>query len=142
MTKGDLAKKIFESGANCSQAVVLAFQKELGISEEDLKKLVIGLGGGVGRLRHTCGAVTGMAVVLGKLLSDGENKLAIYEIVQKACADFKKELGTLICAELLDGATYDNSPNPEQRTQKYYEKRPCAEICKIAGDIAEKYINN
>ena len=140
MTKGEIAKKIFESGKNCSQAVVLAFQEEMGLPQEQLAKLSIGLGGGIGRLRLTCGAVSGMAIVLSYLLSDGEDKLAIYSVIQKACGEFKNELGSLICAELLEGITYDNSPKPEERTQKYYEKRPCAEIVRIAGDITQKYL--
>ena len=49
MTKGQIAKANFESGLNCAQAVVLSFKEELGFSEEQLKKLSIGFGGGVAR---------------------------------------------------------------------------------------------
>ncbi len=103
MTKGDLAKQNFLSGLNCSQAVALAFQSEMGLDEETIKKLSIGFGGGLARQRLTCGAVSGMAMVLSYLLSNGEDKLQIYKIIQDACADFKGELGTLICEELLNG---------------------------------------
>ena len=118
----------------------MAFQEEIGLPQEQLAKLSIGLGGGIGRLRLTCGAVSGMAIVLSYLLSDGEDKLAIYSVIQKACGEFKNELGSLTCAELLEGITYDNSPKPEERTQNYYAKRPCAEIVRIAGDITQKYL--
>ena len=141
MTKGELAKQNFSTGMNCAQAVLLAFKDEIGLPEETLKKMIIGFGGGFGRQRLTCGAVSGMVAVLGALTSDGVNKLAIYSTVQKACADFIAELGTLSCAELLDGIPTDKSPVPEDRTKEYYKKRPCAEICQIAASITEKYLN-
>ena len=141
MGKGKIAKENFVSGMNCSQAVVLAFKDEMGISEEQLKKLAIGYGGGVGRQRHVCGAVLGMTMVLSYLKSDGQDKLAIYDIIQKACKEIKEQLGTIVCAELLDAKTLeDKSPVPEQRTEKYYAKRPCADICELVAEITEKYL--
>ena len=140
MTKGELAKANFEKGMNCAQAVLLAYKEEIGLPEETLKKMIIGFGGGFGRQRLTCGAVSGMVAVLGLLKSDGEDKLASYSLVQKVCADFISELGTLSCAELLDGITNDKTPTPDARTQEYYKKRPCAEICEIAANIVEKYL--
>ena len=140
MNKGEIAKQYFTLGKNCSQSVVLAFKDELGFTEEQISKLVIGLGGGIGRLRLTCGAVSGMVVVLSYLLSDGNDKLGIYSIVQQACKEFVEEFGSLTCAELLDGIKTDNSPIPEARTKEYYKKRPCAEICEVASNIVEKYL--
>ncbi|MBO7344570.1 MAG: C_GCAxxG_C_C family protein [Clostridia bacterium] len=141
MNKGELAKENFTSGLNCSQAVVLAFKNELGLTEEQLKKLAIGYGGGVGRQRHVCGAVLGMTMVLSYLKSDGHDKLAIYDLIQKACGKIKQELGSIVCAELLDAKTLqDKSPVPEERTAKYYAKRPCADICKLVAEVTEKYL--
>lgn len=140
MNKGEIAKQYFTLGKNCSQSVVLAFKDELGFTEEQISKLVIGLGGGIGRLRLTCGAVSGMAIVLSYLLSDGNDKAKIYSIIQQACKDFVEEFGSLTCAELLDGIKTDNSPIPEARTKEYYKKRPCAEICEVASNIVEKYL--
>lgn len=141
--KGELAKKLFSEGYNCCQAVVLAFKDEIGLDQSDLEKLSIGLGGGLARLRLTCGAVSGMAIVLSALKSDGKDKLAIYELIRRAVADFESEVGSIICAELLDGVPIKNKGTgiPEERTQEYYKKRPCADLCKLAGDITEKYIN-
>ena len=140
MTKGELAKNIFQSGRNCAQSVALAFKDELGLTEEQISKLIIGFGGGFGRQRLVCGAVSGMIMVLGYMLSDGKDSLSIYNIVQKACAEFKLELGSLICAELLDGINNDTNPKPEARTKEYYEKRPCADICQVAANIVDKYL--
>lgn len=135
-----IVKQNFESGMNCAQAVLLTFKDLIDIPEEQLRKIIIGFGGGFGRQRLTCGAVSGMVAVLGLLKSDGKDKLASYSLVQKACADFISELGTLSCAELLDGITTDKSPKPEERTESYYKKRPCVEICQIATKITQKYL--
>ncbi len=140
--KGEIAKKFFSEGYNCCQAVVLAFKDEIGLSTEVLEKLSIGLGGGLARLRLTCGAVSGMAIVLSALKSDGKDKLAIYELIRRAVADFEAEVGSIICSELLEGVPVKNQGTgiPEERTPEYYKKRPCGELCKLAADIIEKYI--
>ncbi len=141
MNKADLAVENFKTGLNCAQAVVLSFKDELNMDEQTLKKLAIGYGGGVGRQREVCGAVLGMTMVLSYLLSDGNDKLAIYSIIQSACKEFKDEVGSIICRELLDGETLkDKSAKPEERTDAYYKKRPCAELCAIASRITEKYL--
>ena len=103
MTKGQLAKQNFNTGLNCAQAVVLAFKDEIGLTENQLEKLSIGFGGGLGRQRLTCGAVSGMCMVISYLKSDGKDKLAIYSLIQQACEEFKREVGSIICAELLEG---------------------------------------
>ena len=141
MTKGEIAKEYFLSGKNCSVSVVLAFKEELGLPDDTLKKLAIGFGGGIGRQRMVCGAVLGMVTVLSGVLSDGENKLAIYEIVQQACEKFRQETGSLICGELLSGKIkVETSPVPEERTEQYYKKRPCADMCQLAADITQELI--
>lgn len=141
MDKGQLSVENFKTGLNCSQAVVLAFKDEMGIDTLQLKKMSIAFGGGLGRQRLTCGAVAGMCMVLGTLLSDGQDKLYIYDIIQKACAEFKQEVGSLICAELLDDDSAKSTcPTPEKRTNEYYKKRPCAQLCALASEITEKYL--
>ena len=139
--KGEIAKKYFLQGFNCCQAVVLAFKDELKLSEEEIKKITIGFGGGLARQRLTCGAVSGMAMVLGALKSDGQDKAAAYAMIKNACDDFKAETGSIICAEMLSGEILkDKSPVPEERTPAYYKKRPCADLCFLAAEIAEKYV--
>ena len=141
MSKGEIAKEYFLKGNNCSVSVVLAFKEELKLDELTLKKIAIGFGGGLGRQRLTCGAVSGMCMVLSMLLSDGEDRTKIYGIIQNACEDFKEKVGSICCGDLLNGKVkFDNSVIPEKRSEEYYKKRPCQELCEIAGDIAEKYI--
>ena len=139
--KGEIAKEYFLKGFNCCQAVVLAFKDEIGITEEQIKRLTIGFGGGLARQRLTCGAVSGMAMVLGALKSDGQDKAAAYALIKNACEEFKADTGSLICAEMLSGEILkDKSCVPEERTPEYYKKRPCADLCFLAAEIAEKYI--
>lgn len=139
--KGEIAKKYFLQGFNCCQAVVLAFKDELKLSEEEIKKITIGFGGGLARQRLTCGAVSGMAMVLGALKSDGQDKAAAYAMIKNACDEFKAETGSIICAEMLSGEILkDKSTVPEARTPEYYKKRPCADLCFLAAEIAEKYV--
>ena len=141
MGKGEIAKANFLNGMNCCQAVVLAFKEEIGLPEQTLKKTAIGFGGGFARQRLICGAVSGMGIVLSHVLSDGNDKSGIYAIIQNACHRFKKETGSIICGELLSGtAATSVSPTPEQRTEEYYKKRPCAELCQLAAEITEEII--
>lgn len=142
MSKGKVAKKIFLTGANCSQSVVLAFKDETGLSENQLKRLSIAYGGGFGRQRMVCGAVCGMTMILGYLLSDGEEKSFVYKIIQQASEEVKNAVGSLVCKDLLEGKVkVETSPEPEARTSEYYKKRPCTEIVEIVADITEKYLN-
>lgn len=142
MTKGELAKQFFEGGKNCSQAVALAFCEEMRIDEETVARQTVGFGGGMGRMREVCGTVSGMTYVISNLFGD-RNKGEVYEIVQSAAEKFKEENGSIICRELLGLSTAEKqSPVPEARTEQYYKKRPCAELCKIAADILDEAIKS
>ena len=142
MTKGELAKQFFESGKNCSQAVALAFCEEMCLDEATVSRHTVGFGGGMGRMREVCGTVSGMTYVISNLVGD-KSKGEVYEIVQYAAEKFKEENGSIICRELL-GLSPDEkkSPIPEERTEKYYKKRPCAELCEIAADILDEAIKS
>lgn len=142
MTKGELAKQFFEGGKNCSQAVALAFCEEMRIDEETVARQTVGFGGGMGRMREVCGTVSGMTYVISNLFGD-RSKGEVYEIVQSAAEKFKEENGSIICRELLGLSTAEKqSPVPEARTEQYYKKRPCAELCKIAADILDEAIKS
>ena len=142
MTKGELAKQFFEGGKNCSQAVALAFCEEMRIDEETVARQTVGFVGGMGRMREVCGTVSGMTYVISNLFGD-RSKGEVYEIVQSAAEKFKEENGSIICRELLGLSTAEKqSPVPEARTEQYYKKRPCAELCKIAADILDEAIKS
>ena len=146
MSRAERAKELFKQGYACSQAVALAFSDVLGINETEISKLTLPFGGGLGRMRLTCGAVSGMAVVLGLLFADAENspenKKKVYAITQELAEKFKAENGSLICADLLSGANLQVSVGgeAEKRTDEYYKKRPCADIVYSAAKIVEEYL--
>lgn len=148
MAKGDKAKELFEKGYNCAQAVFGAFAEDLGIDFDFAVKLSSGFGGGMGRLREVCGAVSGMFLVLNMKYGyddpkANDEKKALYKDIQALAQEFKKENGSIVCRELLGlnikGA---DAPVPEARTEKYYKKRPCGELCRYAGDLVEEFIKN
>ena len=135
------AKALFKQGFNCSQSVFAACADIYGIEDEALAlRLSASFGGGIGRMRQTCGAACGMFMLAGlengsAIAGDAEGKKANYALVQELAAKFKEENGSLICAELL-GASPKSSPEgknftdptPAPRTEEYYKKRPCVEM--------------
>lgn len=129
----DVAARLFKSGLNCAQAVFCAFADELGMDMDTAKRISSGLGGGVGRMREVCGAVTGATLVLG-MRSSGD-KAEVYPSVQDLCAKFKSETGTIVCRELLAGSGATTGGAPEARTDSYYKKRPCVELVRLAASI-------
>ena len=133
------AVKLFMEGKNCSQAVFVAFATDLGMSEEVALAVSAGLGGGVGRMREVCGAVSGSAMVVGLKypeLSKGE----VYEKVQLIADEFKKTNSSIICKDLLGLSKPENSSVPEARTTEYYKKRPCVKIVEDAAKATEKIL--
>ena len=136
MNRTEKAEVLFKGGCNCAQAVFTAFADEFGMDEELAKRVSCGLGGGVGRMREVCGAVTGAALVLG--MRHGPEKTAAYPSVQDFCAKFNAECGSVVCRELLDGTGATTGGAPEARTPEYYRKRPCVELVKLAASLLER----
>ena len=148
MSRAEKAKAYFEEGYACSQAVALAFSDLVSVREEELIKLSLPFGGGMGRLRLTCGAVSGMGIILGLIFAEAENtpenKKNVYAITQELCGKFKEENKSLICGELLEGVKIpvEIGGEAEARTQEYYKKRPCAELVYSAAEILEEYLRS
>lgn len=139
--RGNLARDYFKQGFNCCQSVVLAFKDVIGAETEVLERLSAGLGGGVGRMREVCGAVSGMAMVAGSTVpTDGKTihlkKLDTYSLVQNLAARFREENGSIVCRELL-GLRKDAgmSPVPQERNDGYYKTRPCEEMVACAARL-------
>ncbi|BBE20540.1 hypothetical protein AQPE_4734 [Aquipluma nitroreducens] len=109
MTKENTISKAlsyFDEGYACSQSVLLAFSEELDLNENTAKLISSTFGGGMGRLRQKCGAVTGGFMVLGLTYGnsdpkDLDTKLASYKKVRELNHLFEDIHGTTICAELL-----------------------------------------
>lgn len=135
----DRAVELFKEGKNCSQAVFTAFATELGLTEEIALSISVGLGGGVGRMREVCGAISGSAMVVG-LKYPELSKTEVYEKVRAIADEFKKTNPSIVCKELLGLTKPEVSSVPEARTNEYYQKRPCVQIIEDAALATEKVL--
>ena len=140
-----MAEQLFRSGYNCSQTVFATFADVTGMTEEEAAKLASPFGAGFGKMREVCGAVSGMVLLAGVLRGysdpqDAEAKKELYALVQKMCNEFREREGSLICRELLGLKEGEDPPEPSERTEEYYQSRPCVRLCRTAAVIAEKYL--
>lgn len=139
------ARTLFRQGYNCSQSVFLTYSDLLGIDTPLAATLSGPLGGGMGRLREVCGAVSGMALIAGLLApcpdpADRPAKAATYALVQRFAERFRAENGAIVCRELLGLACRSEEPQPAERTPEYYRKRPCVELVACAARIVGEYL--
>jgi C_GCAxxG_C_C family probable redox protein len=137
----------FEEGYNCSQAVFMAYSDKYGIDNQTAAKLASSFGGGMGRLREVCGAVSGMFLVLGLHYpnDDPRDKIAKntnYKAVQRTANEFKAEMGSYICAYLLKIKHEPEKPEASVRNEAYYKMRPCARCVFLAAEIVGKEITD
>ncbi len=145
MTREERARRNFMQGMNCAQSVFLAFSDLCGMDEKTALKVSAPFGGGVGRMREVCGALSGCLMAAGMLFYDAgnvtlEEKSALYAREQELAARFRAENGSIICRELLAGVAHDDAPQAEERTAEYYRKRPCPEICARAARMFAEYL--
>ena len=142
MTRAEHAAELFASGYNCAQAVALAFCDLTGFSKEQTAKMLAPFGGGFGRLREVCGAVSGMTFVYGCLYGyeapNPEAQMKVYETEQALAAQFKEKAGSIVCREILKNPP--SNPVPSPRTEEYYASRPCVRMVYTAANILETYI--
>ena len=143
MDHGLKAAELFLSGYNCAQAVAVAFTDVTGLTEQQAAKMASAFGGGMGRMREVCGAVSGMLLVLSYVYGydtpgDDVSKKRLYGQVQALAAAFRAENGSIICREILKNPPSD--PNPTPRTAEFYAKRPCAKMVMTAARLLEQFM--
>lgn len=142
MEHGEKAAELFVSGYNCAQSVAVAFCDLTGLNEDQASKMVSPFGGGFGRQREVCGAISGMSFILGTLYGydrpNPEKQLALYADLQELCRRFREKAGSIICRQILNDPPSDPAPTP--RTAEYYAKRPCARMVMLAADLLDEYI--
>ena len=138
----------FMQGYGCCQSVVAAFADIYGLDETMAKRIAAGFGGGVGRMRMMCGAVSGIVILVGLDCgqiegSDRAGKSACYKVVQELLEKSKTDNGSLICAELLGlkGPVPIGQYVASERTAEYYKKRPCAAKVESAARIFAEYLD-
>ena len=121
--KAQRAKALFLEGYNCAQAVAGAFAPEMGLSVDAAARLASGFGGGMGRMREVCGAVSGMTLAASALRGYNDPKAGLektdtYAMIQELAGRFRAEA----------------------RTPEYYKKRPCPELVALAAQILEEWL--
>ena len=142
------AVELFKEGFNCSQAVVTAFADKYGFTKEQALKMSASFGGGIGRMRETCGAACGLFMLAGLETgcTEGANqkgKADNYALVQELAKVFIERNGALKCADLLGLSKKEPVVStPEARTDKYYAKRPCVKMVEEAARIWCEYLEN
>ena len=142
MTRAEHAAQLFVDGYNCAQAVAMAFSDLMGLDEKRAARLSSSFGGGMGRMREVCGAVSGMLLVLGDLYGYDEEvgnvKKEHYALVQQLAGKFREKNGSIVCRDILKNPPSDPVPSP--RTEEYYAQRPCVRMVYTAASILENYI--
>ena len=124
------------------------FMAGYGLDETMAKRIAAGFGGGVGRMRMMCGAVSGIVMLVGLDCgqtegSDREGKSACYKVVQELLARSQAENGSLICAEILGIQGHEKAQSSyvaSPRTTEYYKTRPCAAKVESAARIFADYL--
>lgn len=142
--RAEYGVELFKEGCSCAQAVLCAYADVLGVDRKTLLKIAMPFGGGMGRMREVCGAVSGMFMAAGLLygtdtVGDREAKTAHYKLIQELAAKFREINGSIVCRELLGLARPEGTYVPEERTKEYYSKRPCGGYIRCAIEILEKY---
>lgn len=145
MTHSEKARELFMQGYNCSQAVFAAFCDVTGIDFNTAIRISSSFGGGMGRMREVCGAVSGMFMAAGMLYGydnpkDNKAKSEHYARIQELASEYRKSNGSIICRELLRLEGENSSPNASPRTTEYYKKRPCPDLVAEAAQIMDNYI--
>lgn len=142
------AVALFKEGYNCSQSVVAAFADQYGFTREQALRMSASFGGGIGRMRETCGAACGLFMLAGLETgaiegADRDGKARNYALVQELADEFKRRNGALKCADLLGLSKKEPVVStPEARTSQYYAKRPCVKMVEEAARIWCEYIEN
>jgi len=131
-----------EGGCNCAQAVCAAFCDVTGLDERTAMRVSSSFGGGMGRMREVCGAVSGALMVIGMMLApedptDKPAKTEHYRIIQEYAARFRERNGSIVCRELL-GDKAGSGYVPEDRTEEYFKMRPCERMVYDAAALLEQ----
>lgn len=140
------AVSLFKEGFNCSQSVVAAFADKYGFTHEQALRMSASFGGGIGRMRETCGAACGLFLLAGLETgavegADRDGKARNYAVVQELAEEFKRRNGALRCADLLGLSQKEPVVStPETRTAQYYAKRPCVKMVEEAARIWSEYM--
>ena len=137
------ARELFENGCHCAQATLVALCDEIHMCEEDALAISSCFGGGIGRMRQTCGALSGMLMALGLALGrydikQSSSKDAHYRLTQYAAARFRQKVGSVFCYELLNIPAAAELPVSAPRNAQFYQTRPCVQVVLAAVEVFDE----
>jgi len=145
----EIAKQLFLKGYNCAQSVFCAFTDVTGYDLDTSARMSSSFGGGLGRLRETCGVVSAAALVLGIAKGydnpeDYEAKKQHYALVRDFTERFKAQHASINCRELLIQAGLHPAigGEPEPRSEEFYRKRPCPQLVYDAALILDTLLES
>ncbi|MCE5252334.1 C-GCAxxG-C-C family protein [bacterium] len=144
MNRVERAVSCFNEGFSCSQSVFSTYAEHLGIDRETALRLAGGLGGGMGRMGETCGALTGAVLVIGLVYGStesGENeaKIKTYSLVQEAFKRFGARCGSVNCRDLL-GSDICSPENRAQVRDQGLFGTVCPKCVRDAAEILEEIV--
>ena len=146
MTKPELAVKLHAAGSNCAQSVLCAFTSELGIDTVQAHRLATGLGGGLGRRQHLCGAINGGAMALGAALgndtgSDLAAKERTYELVRAYINVMETEFGSIECRTLL-GVDLNTPEGKAELKERGLSATVCDKLIARCAEEVDRILKN
>jgi C_GCAxxG_C_C family probable redox protein len=132
----------FDEGYACAQSVLLAFAGRFNLDERTAKLISSTFGGGMGRLRQKCGAVTGGFMVLGLVYGntepkDMDTKLAAYRKVRELNQQVEDIYETSNCFELLKKHATE-ADVAERKHHKIICRKVVADVAALLYDMLEK----
>jgi len=142
MNKVDTAVELFRSGLNCSQAMLTVFGEPHGLDSTTASKLGRPLGGGMGRLARTCGALTGAMLILGLSVEreeEKESRTATAHAVQELMRRFEARHGTSECRVLL-GADMTTGDGMNKIQEEKLISTVCPTFVRDAAQILEELL--
>ena len=140
-SKAKDAVACFNEGFNCAQAVLSTYCEQFGLDRETALRVACGLGGGMGRLQETCGAVSGAYLVIGlkygqSAKGDAAVKEKTYALVQEFARRFEEKNKSTNCRVLL-GADLIGG---DRQTASERVKRICPQMVQDAAEILESLL--
>ncbi|MBI5477548.1 MAG: C_GCAxxG_C_C family protein [Deltaproteobacteria bacterium] len=144
MSDIEQAIRCFEEGFSCSQSVLGAYAERYGLRRDLALRLGDALGGGMGGLGKTCGAVTGAMMVIGlahgrTVADDPAAKFATKQRVQQLVARFEARHGTVVCRDLI-GCAIDTPEKIRAAHDSGVFDRVCVGLIRSAAEILEEVL--
>lgn len=136
------AQGYFDEGYACSQSILLTFAAQFNLDEKNAKLIASTFGGGMGRLRQKCGAVTGGFMVLGLQYGNADpkdmaSKLYAYKKVRELNQQFEEIHNTSNCVEILK-----KHASETDIVERKHHKIICRKVVGDAVGLVYDMINN